>query len=166
MGITFFTYKDARNTPELEKVSHCGICIGDGIGMSAQPHGYDYENLNEIFQDPKRRIFFKEPGKLDMLGDDELIKTCKSYLGTPYNFRLATGFAITNSWMARVFLSNTKRKQWLKSFDEKDHLLCSQAVIMMLCLSKFTTDIDFLVTPFEVLTHPLMKDWKLDVKQE
>lgn len=160
-GISWFSYKDMPIAP-IERVSHCGLCIGEGQGISAQPHGIDYEDLNEIFNDPYRRIIFREPLLLDIMGADNIAAEAKKYIGKKYDFCGVFGFTIVNSWLGRKVLNERWRKEILRFFNALNRFWCSEFIMKLLHDCLFTNDKDFNVTPKEVFYHKCMKEWKRD----
>lgn len=161
-GVTWFTCKDVSKIDELKKVSHCGIVLDEnnGIAALAEKNAFTYQNLPELIRNPKTRIFFKEPKRLDELGVDFLFRTAIHYKDMKYNYRLATGFAVVNSWLGRKLLNEADKINLLEKFNKRNTLLCSQAVMQITYITHFHNDCNFLRTPYEVLCHKMFKEWK------
>lgn len=162
MGISWFSYKSG-GTPEFEKVSHVGVCVGPGLGVSAQPHGVDWEDLFAIFDDPRRRIFFIEPKKLVELGHIPLTNSMIARVGQKYDFKLILGFGIVNSWLGRK-LPERVRKEILRFFDCKDTTVCSQIIAEELYNHKYCDDPNTRKMPREIVECSCIKPWKIDIR--
>lgn len=124
VGIAWFEYRSEFLSAK-NKVSHCGIVIGDGKGISAQPQGVDYEDLNKIFDDPNKHIFFREPTMLSAWTADKTVKYAENQLGRKYDYGLFAAFALANSTAGKLFSEKMKRKI-LDFFDSKTKVVCSE----------------------------------------
>jgi len=160
IGISWFEYKSG-GTPDIEKVSHCGVVISERFGVSAQPRGVDLENLIDIFNDPHRRIVFIEPVLLDTLGALALTQGMYSRIGTKYDWRLIAGFGIVNSWLGRK-LPERVQKEILRWFDCKGRVVCSEVICQELYKGGYCTDSNTRKTPEEMATCKCIKKWKRD----
>lgn len=162
-GVSYFTYDSDDEYQKLEVASHCGICIGEGKGISALNQGIAEENLYNIFEDTSRRIFFKEPKLLDSIGSRQVILLSKMLVGLPYDWRLASGFAICNSFPFRLLFTEEKRKEFIRTFKTKGKFICSEFVMFVLNNCGMTYDTDHIRSPHEVFNHNLFKTWKKDL---
>ncbi len=158
MGISYFSYKSG-GTPEFEKVSHVGVCVDSISGISAQPHGIDYEDLNKIFCDPKKRIFFIEPVLLDTLGHKPLTEGMKKRIGEKYDWKLITGFWIVNSWLGSKLSDNFKAKI-LKTFNIENRSVCSEVIADELYKNGYCSDSNKFKTPRQIIECNCIKPWK------
>ena len=157
-GIAWFEYKTG-GTPELEKFTHCGIVIDWMNGISAQPEGVNYENLIDIFNDPHRRIVFVEPKLLDTLGSYPLVMGMIQKIGIRYDWKLACGFAVVNSWLGRK-LSERIRKEILRWFDCLNRVVCSEVVAQVLYEKNYCYDPNTKKMPNEIAKCGCIKPWK------
>lgn len=157
-GISWFSYKTG-DTPELEKISHVGVCIGEGRGVSAQPQGIDIENLNNIFNDPKRRIFFVEPVLLDTLGAEPLVQGIINRIGEKYDWKLILGFGIVNSWFGKM-LSDRIKAEILRIFNCKGRAVCSEVLAQELYNKGYCKDKNTIKLPREIVECGCVKKWK------
>lgn len=160
MGISYFSYKDG-DTPAFEKISHVGVCIDEKWGISAQPHGIDYEDLFKIFNDPKRRIFFVSPVRLDKLGSQLLINGMRKRLGEKYDWKLIAGFGIVNSWLGRKFPESIK-ESILRIFDAKGRQICSEIIADVLYREGYCDDPNTRKIPKDIVECKCIKPWKRD----
>lgn len=162
-GVAYFTYDSDDEYKKLEVASHCGICIGGGKGISALNQGIAEENLNNIFEDSNRRVFFKEPKLLDSIGSRQIILLSKMLIGLQYDWSLASGFAICNSLPFSIIFSEAKRKEFIRTFKTPGKFICSEFVMYVMNNCRMTNDIDFIRSPHEVFNHDLFKTWKKDL---
>lgn len=159
LGISHFSYKDS-DTPDFEKISHVGVCVNAQQGISAQPHGVDYEDLISIFDDPKRRIFFIEPKLLDLYGAEPLIRGMENHLGEKYDWKLIAGFGIVNSYISRWFFTENFKNRILNRFDNEHKKVCSEVVSKVLYEKGYCTKETCTKVPRELAECSCIKPWK------
>lgn len=159
-GISFFTYNKKERDNEVGIPTHCGICIDEGIGISALDNGVDFEDLDKAFKDPNKRVFFREPKIFDEETVNQIVSLSKLLIGVEYDWKLATGIAVCNLNLVKAILSPMKIKKLLKKFDSDGKLICSEFVMYVMFNSEATMDDDFLRTPHEVFDHRMFKEWK------
>jgi hypothetical protein len=160
VGIAWFQYR-SEFLKAKDKVSHCGIVIAEGQGISAQPQGIDYEDLNAIFDNPDKHIFFREPIMLDCWGASKTIEYAKTKIGIKYDFGLFIGFAIVNSTIGKLFTDNFKKKI-LDIFGSDAKLLCSEYASESLFYGGLSYYSNFKITPYEFVDLIIFKKIKIN----
>jgi len=159
-GISWLTYKDLKEVHLENNLTHCGICIGDNLGIEADWSGVKICKLDKYFNDKHSRIVFREPVLLDTKGDYSII--LKSYqidnMNIKYDYKQLIGFGIIKAFSR--FLKPNWISKIKKVFDTKDKYICSELVMKIYCDCGFTWDINHFRSPREVFEHPLFKEWK------
>lgn len=159
-GITFYSRSEFGINKRQHKWSHCGICIGEGMGVHCQyPRGVTEAHLEDYFMDPKTRISFREVKDISEFQIQALIGAAKEFIGRkPYDIKLIMGLWLTNTMVFRRFPSF---KKVLKYFDSDDKFICSEFVLYCLKECGFCLDIESnIITPEGVFDLEIWKDWK------
>ena len=157
-GIAWFEYRE-EFLKVKNKVSHCGIVVGVGKGISAQPQGIDYEDLDEIIKNENKHIFFREPTMLWSYGSKKIINYAKNQIGRKYDYGLFLGFAVINSTIGKLFTEKFKRKI-LNLFNSKSRLICSEFAAECLFYGGLSYYHYFKIMPSELMDLCVFKKLK------
>ena len=160
MGISWYSREDNERESDLP-VSHCGICVGDGIGIESKfPGGVQEYQLYRYFTDPFTRIFFKEPKMLYLHGPYFLSLCWDAIDSYHYDWCILIGHFLVGSFLGRMVLTESMKQRVLKIFDVKDRFDCSEFVLNRSILGNLTDDFVKYITPRQLFNHSMFKTWK------
>jgi len=160
LGIAWFEYRSEFLTAK-EKVSHCGIVVGEGKGISAQPQGIDYEDLYAIFDDSDKHVFFREPLMLQAYSAEATVRYAENQLGRKYDYGLFCAFALVNSSFGKLFTDKFK-KRILNFFNSDEKLVCSEFAAECLFYGGLSYYKHFQIMPSELADLIIFKKIKIN----
>jgi hypothetical protein len=157
-GIAWFEYRSEIFLVK-NKVSHVGIVIGEGRGISATSKGIAVEDLNECFDSKHRHIFFREVRDITFEQRTKLIEFAHDNLGRKYDWPLIAGFALINSTVGRM-LPESMRMFLLKKFNSYERLVCSEFASEALNFAKVISLKNTLLCPSDLIMLDIWKNFK------